>query len=42
LKQPIYHQLSAAVLGEKLEDDLYKVEEIDSKVDVKKVKPTKI
>jgi len=42
LKQPIYHQLSDAVLGEKLGDELYKIQGIESTVDVKKVKPTKI
>lgn len=42
LKQPIYHKISAAVLGEKLEAELYEPEGIAKTIDLKKVVPQKI
>lgn len=42
MKQPIYHKISAAALGQKLEAELYEPEGIPKTIDLKKVTPQKI
>jgi hypothetical protein len=42
LKQPIYHQISAAALGHKLAPSLYTPTGLETKTDVEKLAPQKI
>lgn len=42
MKQPIYHKISAAVFGEKLDVSLYEPEGIPKAIDLNKVVPQKI